>query len=198
MSGPFGDCSARCEGTQTRVVTCRCNATDGSVIDSFDSDCVRDHFPSKPTTMRSCGPECQYGWDLGAWGVCDKVCGSGTQTRSVSCREQTTDTIVADSFCDSISLKPPTQQICDSDCQYITGSWGACSVSCGGGQQTRSVTCLRTEMDGSTTTLRLRDCEEDSTLGSVPSDTQDCNTDPCGKIAVVVVPVRYCAGLVKY
>jgi len=53
---------------------------------------------------------------------------------------------------------------------WITGSWGYCSVSCGGGTQTRTVGC----QDSSGTTVADSFCS-----GSKPADSQQCNTSAC-------------------
>ncbi|HEU5114492.1 MAG TPA: thrombospondin type-1 domain-containing protein [Candidatus Paceibacterota bacterium] len=53
---------------------------------------------------------------------------------------------------------------------WQTGSWGSCSVSCGGGTQSRSVWCQRS--DG--TTVADSFC-----TGTKPSTSQSCNTQSC-------------------
>ena len=52
---------------------------------------------------------------------------------------------------------------------WSIGAWSACSVSCGGGTQSRVVTCVRN--DGKTV--------EDSLCGSKPVTSQVCNTQAC-------------------
>ncbi|XRB04552.1 TNFR-Cys domain-containing protein [Pycnococcus provasolii] len=53
---------------------------------------------------------------------------------------------------------------------YTTGSWSSCSASCGGGTQTRSVACKRS--DGQSVSDSY--CSE-----SLPSTSQSCNTQAC-------------------
>ncbi|XRB25155.1 hypothetical protein RI054_42g150130 [Pseudoscourfieldia marina] len=53
---------------------------------------------------------------------------------------------------------------------YTTGSWSSCSASCGGGTQTRSVTCKRS--DG-------QSVSDSYCSGSKPSTSQSCNTGAC-------------------
>ncbi len=56
---------------------------------------------------------------------------------------------------------------------WKAGQWSDCSVSCGGGTQTRSVTCLRN--DGQTVADSL--CTK--YVGGKPSTSQPCNTQGC-------------------
>ncbi|MCB9371078.1 thrombospondin type-1 domain-containing protein [Candidatus Woesearchaeota archaeon] len=111
-----------------------------------------------------------YSWNVGSWGSCSAVCG-GIQTRSVSC-QRNDGVIVADSFCSGV--KPATSQSCGaSSCNsfhWDAGSWGSCSVSCGGGIQSRSVGCY----DSSNSLVSDSYCS-----GSKPSTSQSCNTQAC-------------------
>lgn len=81
-------------------------------------------------------------WVTGSWGACStaSTCGTGTQTRSVSC---------SSAYCDG--SKPSTSQSCSTPCgSWIAGPWGSCSASgsCGDGIKTRSVTCSTSYCSG--------------------------------------------------
>ncbi|GBG84562.1 hypothetical protein CBR_g38844 [Chara braunii] len=80
-------------------------------------------------------------WNTTAWGPCSAPCGGGRQGRAVFCTDGSE--IIPHSSCEAASLvKPATDQICNAiACQtyaWFEGEWGECSVSCGGGVQTRS------------------------------------------------------------
>ena len=68
---------------------------------------------------------------------------------------------------------------------WNTGSWGTCSASCGGGTQTRSVTCLRN--DGQTVADSL--CTKYA--GSKPAASQQCNTQSCAECRYSNTSPRY-------
>ncbi|XRB10018.1 papilin [Pycnococcus provasolii] len=70
------------------------------------------------------------------------------------------------SHCVPVTTYPPSYTY-----SYSTGSWGSCSASCGGGTQTRSVTCKRS--DGQSANFAS------TCSGSKPSTTQSCNTQTC-------------------
>ena len=159
--GSWSTCSPLCNGTQsrTRSVTCAYDSCTGS----------------KPSTSesRSCSsPLCPtYGpWTTGSWskwGSCNKSCGGGTQTRTrpVYCTYDN----CTDPKPSSTESKSCNTTACPSY-SWQSGSWGSCSKSCGGGTQTRSVSCKRS--DGQTVSASY--CS-----GSKPATSQSCNTQAC-------------------
>lgn len=159
--GSWGSCSASCGGgTQIRTATCM--RSDGTAVAS--SNCPA------PTTSQSCNTQScyTYSWSSGSWST-PAGCGTVTQTRSVSC-VRSDGTTMSDAYCSG--TKPATTQSGTSyaTCTYSFsyGSWGSCSASCGGGTQSRTATCVRS--DGATVA--------NSSCGT-PVTTQSCNTQSC-------------------
>lgn len=169
--GSYGDCSKTCGGgTQSRTVVCQ-DALGNNLPDSLCSS-------PKPETSRSCNTQScsgvSYSWDTGAYGACSKDCGGGTRSRTVVCRRND-GTAVADSFCSG--TKPAASESCNTQaCQpnftysWLSDNWGDCSKTCGGGTQTRSVTCKRNDGEFVTETL----CPAPK-----PPVVQACNTQAC-------------------
>ncbi|ACL04284.1 Thrombospondin, type 1 repeat protein [Desulfatibacillum aliphaticivorans] len=162
--GPWSDCSVHCGGgTSTRTVSCQ---DEGGNI-------VADGFCTgvKPAVSQACnGDPCSYSWHIGPWEDCSASCGGGAQTRNVDCRDQDGN-IVDDGYC--AEIKPSSSQACNEDpCVYswMVSAWGDCSAACGGGMQTRSVTCQ--DQTGNIAADGL--C-----TGAKPSETQACNTEAC-------------------
>ena len=100
----------------------------------------------------------------GTWGTCSKKCGTGTQTMSGT-KYSTYDSSVSCGS-DSKSQNCNTQDCCSSTTTTWSGTWGACSVTCGGGTQTMSGTKYSTY-------------DSNVSCGS-DSKSQACNTNSCG------------------
>jgi hypothetical protein len=139
------------------------------------SACVHNAQVNTYCQGRECVTTCgttakggQYYWLMGAWGGCSNGCGTGTQTRTVVCKNKT-GTTVSDTYCSSAGSKPPTSQPCQgvSSCGYAwnVGGWSGCSDNCNGGYQTRNIYCRRS--DGSVV--------PDAYCGGKPAAIQQCS-----------------------
>jgi len=114
-------------------------------------------------------------WTYGTWGVCSVTCGGGTQTRTATCTGATcggTCTAVAVTtqscntlICPTSSPTPPPAPCTPVNGTWSYGTWGTCSVTCGGGTQTRTATCLGASCEG-------------TCVGSALT-SQSCNTQTC-------------------
>lgn len=169
----WSSCSRSCGGgVQSRSVVCQTSS--GSPAN--ESTCSSP----KPDTSRSCNDDTcptpvTYAWSTSSWGACNRDCAGGLQNRIVECRGSD-GSIVADSSCSG--LKPQGSQACNTqacaaDYTYAwdSGDWTACSVTCGGGYQIRSVYCERN--DGAAAAEVL--CPSSSR----PAWSQACNTQAC-------------------
>lgn len=131
--------------------------------------------PEDPCLNKSCnesqGP---FYWDSSDWSDCSQKCGGGTQTRSVSCKDNKKQ-IVTESNCSE--TKAPSTRACNTDActpssptyYWSVSTWSACSASCGGGTQTRSAFCqTSTGVTG-----------DSNCTATKPVLTQVCNTQTC-------------------
>jgi hypothetical protein len=136
----FSTCSAKCgAGTQTRSVVCA--AANNQVI--AEALCPG----TKPAATQACSATAGCAWKAGSYGPCSETCGTGTQTRKVTCTGDNAPT-VPEEFCST--PKPIASQACTATkaCTWTPGDWGPCSVRCGDGAMTRSITC--TDLKGAT------------------------------------------------
>ncbi len=98
----------------------------------------------------------------GSWGACSQTCGTGEQTYMIT--SPATNGGAACAFSNGATRSCNTQAcVADINC---TGSWGACSKSCGSGMQTFLVTTAAqgngsqcSVSDGSTRVCNTNDCQ---------------------------------------
>lgn len=76
------------------------------------------------TSYNTWSPLYSYSWEVGNWGECTPYC-SGTQTRSVRCKNNTLNIYESDYVCTAlVGSKPSTSQPCSNVCgMTIRGHW---------------------------------------------------------------------------
>ncbi|XP_035812602.2 A disintegrin and metalloproteinase with thrombospondin motifs 17 [Amphiprion ocellaris] len=124
-------------------------------------------------------PEYLYIWTHSSWQDCTVQCGGGERRTVVSCIRIVNKTmeVVNDSYCQPENRPQPQVRLCNSHpCQYrwVTGEWGACSVTCGKGLQQREVVCVYHLQNGSLIHTRDLYCQ-----GGKPSVLQGCEGNLC-------------------
>ena len=167
-------CSSECSGgTQTRTAPCSSGiqSTGGRVVTVDPWWC---RATAAPATSQACNTQaCKY--QLTEWSTCSKTCGSGTQTRQVTCYNGAGDALTLAVCSSKIGAVPATSQACNTQAclpnQWVANSWSTCDQLCGGGVQTRSITCK----DASGNTLASTECP----ASSAPTTQRECNTAAC-------------------
>lgn len=153
-----------------------------TVIPSFYQSCdghlkaaASQNEPStSSSSSTSSAPPAQvasYSWVGSAWNTCSVLCGGGQQTRTVSC--ELSSGAAADSSNCSLP-KPVTNQVCNTQAcasyMWVQGGFGPCSLSCGGGTQSQTVSCV--SILGQTVANSF--CS-----GTPPPASRTCNVQAC-------------------
>nr|XP_024216656.1 ADAMTS-like protein 1 [Halyomorpha halys] len=169
---PASLCSVTCgNGYKMSQVLCR-NIVTGHIVDSQ----LCDESQKPETKMIECNIHpCPAKWVGSSWSKCSVSCGGGSRSRTFSCMRKANSTLtkVPEFLCKG--TRPREREPCNTvPCPptWEVGPWSGCSVSCGEGVQTRSVTCNTSPYFSS---------EESSCDKNVkPDSTQSCTTGiPC-------------------
>ena len=153
--GQWSKCSKSCGGgIMTRSITCK---------NSHGGKCPGE---DKPTTNQKCSEVPCPEWSVGQWSKCSKSCDGGTQTRTVTCKNNHVGKCLK-------ADQPATNQKCSEvPCpEWTVGQWSKCSKSCDGGMQTRTVTCKN---------RHVGECP----VESKPLSKQNCGELSCPKWSV--------------
>ncbi|XP_058843232.1 papilin-like isoform X3 [Acipenser ruthenus] len=140
-----------------------------------------------------------YVWGYGSWAECSKECGAGYQSRLVFC------TIDNEAYSDYLCASRPrpvsnrtcnlqpcpqtkrmaylyqaqvwmrTEHLSSRVYSWKMGEWSACSATCDGGTQTRSVFCLTQDSAGS----RVADESQCAAFSARPHSQQACSLRHC-------------------
>ncbi|XP_047464396.1 ADAMTS-like protein 1 isoform X2 [Mugil cephalus] len=131
---------------------------------------------------------------------CSVTCGGGYQLTSAECFDLRTSRVVVDQYChyypENVKPKPKLQECNMEPCldsdgykqimpydlyhplpRWESSPWTACSTSCGGGIQSRSVSCVEEDMQGTITPTEEWKClYSPKTAIMQPCNTFDCPT----------------------
>uniref|UniRef100_A0A672S6K8 ADAM metallopeptidase with thrombospondin type 1 motif 18 n=1 Tax=Sinocyclocheilus grahami TaxID=75366 RepID=A0A672S6K8_SINGR len=160
-TGSWSQCSKTCgRGLKKRSVFCRSTDPGARAVVVLDSMCKLHLKPKAQETcvLSRCPKNEHLQWITTAWGECSASCGAGVKRRELQCGEKDSQggyTEFPARRCRNLR-KPQAdlQQACNNGpcpeppppqlLQPGPDRGGAsCTVSCGGGVQTRSVQCLR-------------------------------------------------------
>jgi hypothetical protein len=142
-------------GAVTQTRTAQCRRSDGAIV--ANGNC------GTPVTSQGAADysTCSYTANLGGWSACSNSCGTGTQSRAVSCTRSDGAT-VDNSSCGS----PASSQSCsdNSGCAPVLGTFAKVSSACGSSYRTT----------GSTYTYTIRN----SGAGAISSIQFSCPAGP--------------------
>ncbi|XP_031561120.1 A disintegrin and metalloproteinase with thrombospondin motifs adt-1-like isoform X2 [Actinia tenebrosa] len=160
----WSSCSVTCGGgSQSRTRTC----TNPEPANG-GKNCVGESSETQACAEALCPVDGKWS-DWKAWSACSATCGGGSQSRTRTC----TNPAPANGGSDCVGVKLETQacgaQLCPVDGKWSDWkAWSSCSVTCGGGSQSRTRTCTNpTPANGG------KECEGEDT------QTQACQASHC-------------------
>ncbi|PKU40194.1 hypothetical protein llap_9502 [Limosa lapponica baueri] len=154
------ECSKTCgRGVKKRDVYCKSTGSPKVKI-LPESMCSTDHKPDSQQTcvLGRCPKNDRLQWVISSWSECSASCGPGVQKRELKCGEKSIHgKLITFPQRRCRNIKKPNIDLeeacnkgaCPSPALYnmvsgwYSSPWQQCTVTCGGGVQTRSVQCLR-------------------------------------------------------
>ncbi|RUS86757.1 hypothetical protein EGW08_005480 [Elysia chlorotica] len=142
----FSACSHTCGGGfQTTNIVCISLGSRRQVVVTPEN-CANHRKPRQQTVACNKSP-CSAAWESDPWSECSVTCGSGTQTRTVECRQRFSSTLTLKVSADDCGMdnKPAMMQQCDLGLcsRWSVGPWSVCSKDCGEGVRFRRVVCIQ-------------------------------------------------------
>jgi len=187
--GEWNTCSKTCGGgVEERVVECvdkeqkKKDKNGQDITGTFhvmaDKKC---DMKIMPENSQDCNTQGCPGWVEASWGKCNKKCGTGKKTRAVTCEVDEKE--VDASMC-AKSHKPDTEAACNEwACpvpEWEMGDFSNCDKTCGGGEQTREVTCVNT-IAGEKKVGAIMEEAKCLEKGDKPATVSKCNEQGCPK-----------------
>ncbi|XP_059389902.1 A disintegrin and metalloproteinase with thrombospondin motifs 18-like isoform X3 [Carassius carassius] len=167
-TGAWSQCSKTCgRGLKKRSVFCRSTDPGARAVVVPDSMCKLHLKPKTQETcvLSRCPKNERLQWITTTWGECSASCGAGVKRRELQCGEKDSHggyTEFPARRCRNLRKhqadleqacnngpcpEPPPPQLLQPSISVTLGwyssPWLQCTVSCGGGVQTRTVQCLR-------------------------------------------------------
>uniref|UniRef100_A0A7N6AZH9 BPTI/Kunitz inhibitor domain-containing protein n=1 Tax=Anabas testudineus TaxID=64144 RepID=A0A7N6AZH9_ANATE len=171
-TGEWNTCSVTCGGgSQVRSVQCVLHDASGPRV---VEDAVCAAYAEAPPTLQTCNMHKCAEYRVTRWSTCSVTCGSGEQTREVTC-VGSDGTRLDETFCSTLLLPPAVQPCemaaCPKQISWHVGAWGLCSRSCGSGSRERQVICSDQERN----LYPVDQCR----AHPKPSTVEHCNTQSC-------------------
>ncbi|XP_057576929.1 ADAMTS-like protein 1 isoform X3 [Hippopotamus amphibius kiboko] len=161
---------------------------------------IRNSGPSDSTVQFIFYQPIIHRWRETDFFPCSATCGGGYQLTSAECYDLRSNRVVADQYChyypENIKPKPKLQECNLDPCPASDGykqimpydlyhplprweatPWTACSSSCGGGIQSRAVSCVEEDIQGHVTSVEEWKCMYTPKMPIV----QPCNIFDCPK-----------------
>nr|XP_033799394.1 A disintegrin and metalloproteinase with thrombospondin motifs 18 [Geotrypetes seraphini] len=158
-TGPWSQCSKTCgRGIKNREVYCKQFSTLEPKVLS-ESMCEQELKPESQQScvLVRCPKNDKLQWTVTSWSECSTTCGPGVKHRELQCTEKGVyGKLVISPHRRCHNMKKPNialQQSCSNrDCPprtayngisgWYSSPWQQCTVTCGGGVQSRTVQCL--------------------------------------------------------
>ncbi|XP_045149864.1 A disintegrin and metalloproteinase with thrombospondin motifs 18 [Echinops telfairi] len=181
--GPWSQCSKTCgRGVKKREVLCTSSATASPLPESLCTSLPKPEC-QEGCVLGRCPKNTRLQWVASAWSECSTTCGPGVRMRELKCSEKVVQgkmITFPERRCrhikkPSLDLKEtcdrgacPARPVYNLAAAWYTSPWQQCTVTCGGGVQTRAVHCVQQGRPSSGCLLHLK-----------PPMLQACNTNFC-------------------
>ncbi|XP_071768905.2 papilin isoform X1 [Centroberyx gerrardi] len=178
-TGEWNTCSVTCGGgSQVRSVQCVSHDAAGPRV---VEDAVCAAYSEAPPSLQTCNMQKCVEYQVTRWSECSVTCGSGEQTRAVTCIGSG-GMKLEETFCSALtrptSIRPCEMTAClQQHISWHVGEWGLCSKSCGTGLRERQVICS----DRQRNLYPVDQCSADPK----PSTVEGCNAQSCYSPQVV-------------